>query len=260
MRPIEVAIQTVLEAGRSISHSKPTNITLKRANDYVTSADLAAEDIITRSLHSYYPDDAILTEEARPSTKATSALWYVDPLSSTANFIHGLPHCAVAIAREVEHDLTLAVVHDPTTGNVFWAERGKGAFLGKRRLHVAETDQLDKSLVFANIGMKGTDNRLEGLAYFERIVSRVSAYRRVGSTALEMCYVAAGCADAYLSNAVDIFADMAGKLLVEEAGGVITDFANKTWSPNSTTILASNGAIHDELVGELRILDRRSDS
>jgi myo-inositol-1(or 4)-monophosphatase len=222
----------------------PTNL--------VTEMDARAEALILGRLREAYPDDAILSEEAGPSQGQSGRRWIIDPLDGTTNYAHGLPLFGVSIALEAEGRVVIGVVHDPVHHETFVAERGAGAFVNDRKLAVSRATTLDESLLATGFpyNIRETDdNNLREYAAFS---VRAQGARRLGSAVLYLAWVAAGRFDGYWELRLGPWDAAAGSLLVEEAGGRVTDIDGAALNIDRPAMLASNGIIHDAMLAVLR--------
>ena len=220
--------------------------------DLVTEVDRACEALIVDGIQSARKTDAILAEEGHGGDAPDAAIrWIIDPLDGTTNFAHGFPRFCVSIGIEQEGERVVGVVVDPLLDESFEAVRGEGAWLGSRRLHVSRETELGRSLVatgFAYDVHRSEDDNLES---FRNVVKTARGIRRDGSAALDLCYVAAGRLDAYWELKLHPWDVAAGFLIVEEAGGRISDFRNGPADRSGREVVATNGAVHDQLLGEL---------
>lgn len=250
----DVAIEAIKEAGQLLrkNSKKVAQINLKQRNDYVTNIDIEVESLIKNRINESFPNHSIIAEETGIKKKDSDYSWYIDPIGATSNFIHGLPHFACSLALRKENKLLFSVVLDPFYDELFYAEQGKGAYLNDQRISVSETNKLSSSILFLGIHNRGNIDLEKGFNYFENVFGKISEYRRIGSTALQLCWVACGRADGHLNNHNDIFAVAAGKLILEEAGGKLTDFEGRKWSEKSESVLATNGKLHNNLVNLLK--------
>jgi myo-inositol-1(or 4)-monophosphatase len=249
-----IALKAVQKAGSLLMENinDIKEISLKQKNDYLTNIDIEAEKLIKAIVKSAFPQHSFVAEESAIEKNSPEYTWYIDPISSTMNYVHGLPHFAVTIALQEKKQFIFSAVLDPFFQELFYAEKGQGAYLNDRRIHVSSTDTLSKALLFMGIQTKGDGNKEEGIRHFERLLPQIATYRRFGSLALELCYVAAGRIDGQVHTGTDIFSIPAGKLIVEEAGGRVTDFASEDWDLMSKSVLATNGKVHSELVKVLQ--------
>jgi len=249
-----VAIKSVKEAGIILMDNlnKIRSIELKQRNDYVTNVDIEAENKIKAVIKSNFPEHSIIAEESEIEKKESEYTWFIDPISSTENYIHALPHFAVSIAVKKNNGFILATVYDPYYKELFYAEKGRGAFLNDEKINVSNINSISRSIFCVGIHNKGNVKVTEGIKYFKKIISNFAVFRRIGSTSLQICYVACGRIEAHINNHSDIFAIPSGKLILEEAGGIVTDFDNNPWDFNSKNVVASNKKIHKSLIDLLK--------
>jgi myo-inositol-1(or 4)-monophosphatase len=225
--------------------------------DLVTVADRTVEKLIRTRLGETWPDHGIYGEEGTRDRLEQEYRWYVDPLDGTTNFAHGVPQFCVSMGLErrdpslaADQDGTLeaAVIYDPTRDELYFAERGRGAFLNGKPMRVSRTPELAESLVATGFpSRKRHDN--PNIHFYHEFTLRSHGVRRAGSAALDLSYVASGRFEAFWEFNLNPWDTAAGILLVEEAGGKVTDFSGNRYQLNSREILASNALIHDELVG-----------
>ncbi len=225
--------------------------------DLVTVADRTVEKLIRTRLGETWPDHGIYGEEGTRDRLDQEYRWYVDPLDGTTNFAHGVPQFCVSMGLErrarglaADQDGTLeaGVIYDPTRDEVYYAEPGRGAFLNGKPMRVSRTPDLAESLVATGFpSRKRHDN--PNIHFYHEFTLRSHGVRRAGSAALDLSYVASGRFEAFWEFNLNPWDTAAGILLVEEAGGKVTDFSGSRYQLNSREVLASNGLIHDELVG-----------
>ena len=232
-----------LEGVRRIAYKgSPTNL--------VTEMDAQCEALIVDRLRSAFAGDAILAEETGTTAGRSGRRWIVDPLDGTTNYAHGLPIYAVSIALEVDHRVVLGVVYDPTRDELFVAERGEGATVNDAALAVSDTATLDESLLATGFPYNIRETRAN-LAEFTAFTLRSRAVRRLGSAVLYCAWVAAGRFDGYWEQTTGPWDVAAGSLLIEEAGGRVTDLVGKPLDLDKPSIVASNGNIHAAMLGIL---------
>jgi myo-inositol-1(or 4)-monophosphatase len=220
--------------------------------DLVTNVDKAADTLITGLLRSRFPSHQIIAEESAVSGQDSAYQWYIDPLDGTTNFAHGFPHFAVSIALAHESRMMVGVVHDPLRGETFCAVRGKGATLNDAPIHVSHAPALEQSLVLTGFPYDRRKRSEYYLRFYQAVMVRSQGVRRCGSAALDLCYVACGRADAFWEWRLHPWDTAAGSLLVEEAGGTMSDFTGQMFSIHGEQTLASNGVVHDEMLEALR--------
>jgi myo-inositol-1(or 4)-monophosphatase len=225
--------------------------------DVVTVADRAVEKLIRTRLGEVFPEHGIYGEEGTRERMEQEFRWYVDPLDGTTNFAHGFPQFCVSMGLEQrgagltsEQDGTLlaAVIYDPLRDELFAGERGQGATLNNKPIRVSQTAALAEALVATGFPSRKR-HQSPNIHFYHEFTLRSHGVRRAGSAALDLAYVAAGRLDAFWEFNLNPWDTAAGILLVEEAGGRVSDFAGRTFRLNSEETLVSNGKIHNELVG-----------
>jgi myo-inositol-1(or 4)-monophosphatase len=215
-------------------------------NNPVTEADHAAEKAIIAVIRNRYPDHFILTEESGKLGNPADITWIIDPIDGTVNFAHGIPVCCVSIGVEKNGEMILGAVYNPLMDELFVAEKGEGATLNGKAIRVSNTQKLSGACLATGFPYSyPTDGG--PLPVFEKLIRAGVAVRRLGSAALDLCWVAAGRFDGYYEHSLNAWDSAAGYLIVEEAGGMVTDFAGNTYSPYQPQLLATNGIIHEEL-------------
>lgn len=215
--------------------------------DLVTETDEVAEGVIREVLLGAYPSYGMLGEEGGETAGEEDARWIVDPLDGTTNYAHGLPMFAVSIALEKAGEVVLGVVHDPIADETFVAERGRGARLNDESISVSETDRLVRALVVTGFPYD-RDEVPAAVDLFGRFSVRAQGMRRLGSAALDLCYVAAGRLDAYYERGIHAWDVAAACLILEEAGGTVSDYKGRTFDLEGGELVASNGPLHPALV------------
>lgn len=245
-----VAKEAALAAGKILMASygrlKNGDVSQKSKNDFVTTIDKRSEKAILLILKKYFPDDVIQAEESGV-TPGHGALWIIDPLDGTSNYIHQFPLFSVSIGLMEHGHLSFGVIYDPVHKELFTAERGKGAFLNGKRIRVSPTPKLASGLMATGFPFRARDRFDEYVESFSRITLASAGMRRGGSAALDLAYVACGRFDAFWELDLSPWDIAAGAVIVEEAGGVISDMWGKREFLKSGDTLASNGRIHGEL-------------
>lgn len=218
------------------------------ANDLVTAADKAAETAIIAVIRDTFPDHYILSEEAGTLDTASNTRWIIDPIDGTVNFANGIPICAVSIGVEVNGVMQLGVVYNPVMNEFFFAEKGKGATLNDKPIKVSAKDDLERSFLVTGFPYHWEDMPNDPMVVFGRFIKKGVPVRRLGSAAIDLCWVAAGRFDGFYEHNLNAWDSAAGYLIVEEAGGTVTDFNGQPYSPYQPRILATNGKIHQALL------------
>lgn len=248
---LDLAVDVAHQAGRVLLAHRGQVLethTKSSATDPVTAADHASERLITSRLLSARPDDGMLGEEAADDRRGTTGIrWVVDPLDATVNFTYGLPHWCVSIAAEDEQGSLVGVVHDPVRRETFRAFRGGGAWLDQRPLAVTAVDALGRTLVATGFAYDPAVRVDQGRQAAD-LLTRARDIRRGGSAALDLAYLAAGRVDAYYELGLAPWDWAAGRLLVTEAGGVVSELRGMLGGQERTGIVAGGRAAHDLLV------------
>lgn len=256
VRAARAAAKLIEEKAGTLHHSQ---IRQKGLNDLVTEVDEAAQEIIIRTLEERFPDYAVLAEEGRgePQTETAEGFrWIIDPIDGTTNFMHGVPPYAVSIALQDRDEIVVGVVLDVSRDEVFTAVRGGGLRVNGKARGVSATPRLSESLLTTGFPYRSIghiDVYLEVLGDF---MTRSRGLRRPGSAAIDLAYVAAGRFDGFFETGLLPWDVAAGQLLVEEAGGRVTDYRDQPGAVFEAQLLATNGRIHDEM---LEILLRMQD-
>jgi myo-inositol-1(or 4)-monophosphatase len=240
---------TAREAGALLRERIDENHTVRYKGEInlVTEADRLSEALIVERIRGSFPDHGILTEESPEIVNGSPFRWIIDPLDGTTNFAHGYPVFCVSIALEMEGVIRFGAVFDPMLDEMFIAERGAGAFLNGRRLNVSREAELSRSLLATGFPYDLREDRNNNINYFNTMALKAQAVRRAGAAALDLAYLAAGRFDGFWELKLAPWDMAAGWLLVEEAGGILTDLKGDPFHLHSPHILASNGLIHDEI-------------
>jgi myo-inositol-1(or 4)-monophosphatase len=225
------------------------DIAFKGESNLVTEVDTACEELIVNSIRARYPDHDILAEENAYTSLNSSRKWIIDPLDGTTNYAHGFPWFAVSIALEIDGDVKAGVIYHPMMNEFFTAAKGKGALLNGERIHVSCRAPLKNCLLATGFPYDRTWDNENNFANFGKMQMAARAVRRLGAAALDLAYVAAGRLDGYWECKLKPWDVAAGMLLVEEAGGKVTNHKGEHYSVYDHRILVSNGMIHGEMEG-----------
>jgi myo-inositol-1(or 4)-monophosphatase len=217
-------------------------------SNLVTEIDKASEALIMKFIQEKYPSHDILAEEGSGVINDSEYLWVVDPLDGTTNFAHGLPIFSVSIGVQKNGETIAGVVYDIMRDVVFSAEKGKGAFADSKRINVSGTERLENSLLVTGFPYNIAENPENAFEKFTSLTKKSRGVRRLGSAAIDFCYLACGVFDGFWEVHLHPWDMCAGKLIVEEAGGVVTDFDGNQIDINSKKILATNGIIHNQII------------
>lgn len=220
--------------------------------DLVTNTDKEADALITSILRSRFPTHQIIAEESAVSGQESPYHWYIDPVDGTTNFVHSFPHFAVSIALTYESRFIVGVVYDPLREELFCASQGRGATLNGVPIHVSQAPVLEHSLLLTGFPYDRRQRSEFYLRFYQAFMIRTQGIRRCGSAALDLCYVACGRADGFWEWRLHPWDTAAGALIVEEAGGQMSNFSGGSFDIAGEQTLASNGLIHQEMIGVLR--------
>ncbi len=264
MELLKFAIKTAKKAGKLADKfsKKSLNIQYKGKNDLVTAADIACQELIVNEIKSAYPDHVVLAEESGLSALTNKTLnseyiWIIDPIDGTANYSRGLPFYAISIAllktkshshsknfEYIEGEVIVGVIFAPAMNQLFYAEKGQGAFLNNKKISVSPTKTLAKSFLATGF----PNNSEENLPYFAKMMNHCQGIRRFGSASIDLAYTAAGLFDGYWEFGLKAWDIAAGALIVKEAGGKVTDTNGNLLDLFGGDILASNGPLHKKIV------------
>lgn len=251
---LNIAIKAARAGGAVINRASldldRLEVMSKGHNDFVTEVDQAAERAVIDTLLQAYPNHAILAEETgrERGAKESEFLWIIDPLDGTTNFIHGLPQYAVSIALAHRGKIEQAVVYDPARNDLFYATKGRGAFLNDKRLRVSKRIRLADSLIGTGFPFRKGDNFKRYLKMFEEVMQACAGLRRPGAAALDLCYVAAGWYDGFFETGLSPWDCAAGALMITEAGGLVGNFTGESDFLYQRELVAGNPKVYAQLV------------
>jgi myo-inositol-1(or 4)-monophosphatase len=246
---LETAIEVARAAGSVLREGvdKIAWIEHKGEINLVTEMDLKSEALIKERLGEKFPDHQIMAEESDIPETHSQFRWIIDPLDGTTNYAHGFPMFCVSMALEIDGSVGVGVVYDPMRDELFTATRGGGAFLNGKKIEVSKEAELDKSLLATGFPYDLRTSEANNFDNWNAMILRAQAVRRAGSAALDLCYTAAGRFDGFWELKLHPWDVAAGGLIVEEAGGMVTDLTCGPFSVYSQEILASNGKIHSQM-------------
>ena len=251
---LNTAVKAARAAARIISRASVDldglKVNTKSPNDFVTEVDHAAEQAIIDTLLGAYPGHGILAEESGSTrgAKHSEYVWIIDPLDGTTNFIHGYPVYAVSIALAFKGQVQQAVVYDPNRNDLFYASKGRGAFLNDKRLRVSKRNRLADCLIGTGFPFRKGDDFQRYLKMFETVMTQCAGVRRPGAAALDLCYVAAGYTDGFFETGLAPWDAAAGSLLITEAGGLCGNFTGEADFLYQREMVAGNPKIYAQLV------------
>jgi myo-inositol-1(or 4)-monophosphatase len=250
--------EVAIEAARAAGAILLANLDLPKSHEFkdggkywvdpqpVSNVDREAERKIVEIIRLACPKHNFLMEEAGQLMQGSNYTWIIDALDGTTQYLRRLPYFALSIALQRGAEVILGVVYSPRFDELFIAERGAGAFLGDRRLHVSDVNDVSEAFIASSsFGSYQVAKRMD---VFSRVLAAVRNLRIYGSPAIDLCYVADGRLDARVTSNTEPWDHPAGCLIVEEAGGRVTDWANRPWSPQSSNLLVTNGRLHNLLL------------
>lgn len=245
-----------IEAGKILMDNfgqvDQADIRNKSAVDFLSYVDETSEKKIIEIIKSAFPDHAILAEEGGGQKSSSDYCWVIDPLDGTTNYLHSIPIFAVSIALEFKKKSLFGLVYDPMHNDIFHASKGKGAFLNTNKIHVSNKPKLEGAFIATGFPFKYKHHLKKYLNVFGNIFEHCIGKRRLGAAALDLAYVACGRFDGFWEIALQPWDMAAGKILIEEARGKISNFWNNTKFENSSYVMASNKKIHDALGNIIR--------
>jgi len=247
---LETAVEIARESGALLADFFARHIPyeLKGEFDLVTEADRASERLIVERLTKHFPSHAIVAEEGGGHESSSGYRWYVDPLDGTTNFAHGFPCFNVTLALEAEGELIAGVIFDPIHNELFTAERGAGAYLNERPIHVSKTAKLSDALVATGFPSRKRHMSVN-IHFYHQLAVLSHGVRRCGSAAIDLAYVACGRLDAFWEFGLNPWDMAAGRLLIAEAGGKCSGMHGEPHQLRGPDLLVDNGLLHDEILG-----------
>ena len=251
----EVLIKATEEAGKIILHY--FNGTFKIGNkeginNLVTEVDNLSEDKIIEVIRANFPEHSIISEEVGELTKPSDYQWIIDPIDGTVNFAHGIPICCVSIALKHNNDLLYGAVFNPMMNEMFFAEKGKGATLNGIPIKVSAKTDFKKACLVTGFPYKWPESKEHPIKVFERFIMEGLPIRRLGSAAIDLCWVACGRFDGFWEYNLSPWDVAAGYLILQEAGGRITSFDGEPYDVFHKETLATNGLIHEAMLNKIR--------
>lgn len=254
---LNIAIRAARAAGDSIVREmdrvSDISIDIKGKNDFVTEVDRQAEYIIIETIKNAYPDHAFLAEESG-KTGDSEYLWIIDPLDGTTNFLHGFPHFAISIALQYKDRLDQAVIYDPVKQELFTASQGKGAQLNSKKIRVSAQRTIDGALLGTGFPFKEEHDMERFINGFKSFFPQAAGIRRAGAASLDLAYVACGRLDGFWEYDLKSWDIAAGILLIQEAGGLISDMQGDSKHMETGNIVTANPKLFKEMLKHLRNL------
>ncbi len=255
----DVLLEAIREAGKIIQHYFQGTFTIDNKgsiNNLVTEVDTRTETKIIEIIKSYFPDHSIISEEVGELMQESDYQWIIDPIDGTVNFAHGIPICCVSIGVRHKEELVLGSVYNPMMNELFFAEKGKGATLNGKAISVSKKSDFKKACLVTGFPYKWPKTYEHPIKVFERFILEGLPVRRLGSAAIDLCWVACGRFDGFWEYNLNPWDLAAGYLIVQEAGGTITNFDGQAYSVFDKETLATNGLIHQEMLGVIHKKDK----
>lgn len=252
----EILLKATLEAGQIIQSRFQGHFTIDNKegiNNLVTEVDTQVEAKIIAIIKAEFPEHSIISEEVGALEKDSPYKWIIDPIDGTVNFAHGIPICCVSIALSFENELILGAVYNPMMNELFFAEKGKGATLNNHPIHVSKKADFAKACLVTGFPYKWPERKEHPIKVFERLVLQGLPVRRLGSAAIDLCWVACGRFDGFWEYNLSPWDIAAGYLIVEEAGGKITNFEGAPYDVYDKETLATNGLIHEAMLDQISV-------
>ena len=248
---LNIAVKAARRAGAIINRASQDIGTLtiksKNFNDFVSEVDVAAERAIIETLKDAYPTHGFLGEESGSTSYQSDFIWIIDPLDGTTNFLHGFPQYCVSIALQHKGEITQAVIYEPNRNDLYTATKGRGAFLNDKRIRVSKCHKLQDALIGTGFPFRDFKYLNDYLNMFKSMIQKTTGIRRAGSAALDLAYVASGALDGFWEIGLSPWDIAAGGLLIQEAGGLVTDLSGQTGWLESGNILVASPKIHDDM-------------
>lgn len=255
---LQFAKKLAYDAGKMALTYQKTSFgvhTKSSVNDLVTDIDKVCDEFITKTILTHFPDHSILSEESGVKEGTGEYKWIIDPIDGTTNFAHGLPLFAISIAIVHKGKPIIGVVEIPGLGETFWAQEGKGAFIGMKPIHVSKTGNMQQALFGTGFPYERTAPRYKKtMELFDAFYAASQGVRRFGSASVDLCFVACGRFDGFWEYDLQPWDVAAGKIILEEAGGTVTNMDGSTFNPKLKNIVGSNGLLHSDM---LRVIQER---
>ena len=236
---------------RDFGEVEKLQVSKKGPGDFVTNSDKRTEKIIINELSLARPDYSFLAEESGASGKSTEFKWIIDPIDGTTNFLHGVPYFAISIGLEKNKEIICGMIFNPITNEMFYAEKGKGAYLNNSRIRVSSRKNIDECVLLTGGPILSYKNKEIFFKEYESVSRKVAATRKFGSSALDLAYLASGRCDGVWERNLNYWDIAAGIIIVKEAGGTVTDFKGGDKYIEDRNLLATNSKIDKELIALL---------
>lgn len=239
---------------RDFGEVEKLQVSKKGPGDFVSKADIRTDRILREELSFARPDFGFLTEEGETveSQNHERQRWIIDPLDGTTNFLHGIPFFCISVALEQKGEIVTGVIYDPLRDELFYAEKGKGAFLNDRRVRVASRQHLSESVIATSLPGISADDVASPLQIITQLASKTAAIRDLGSAALHMAYIAAGRLDGFWQTGVHAWDIAAGSIIAREAGAMVSNYKGRQAALDGGQIVSGNGPIHRDILKAIR--------
>ncbi len=244
-------LEAVKSAGQVLSRFMDTEYLVSNKegiNNLVTEADHASEKVIIEIISRNFPGHHILSEECGDIVQDSEYKWIIDPIDGTVNFAHGIPICCVSIGIEKDGKMVMGAIYNPFMRELFFAERGKGAVLNDKPIAVSRKEKVENACLVTGFPYTYLDEPNGPLEVFQRFIRKGIPVRRLGSAAIDLAWVACGRFDGFYEHKLQAWDSAAGFILVEEAGGKVTNLQGETYSPYQPGIIATNGILHNDIL------------
>ena len=247
------AERMIFEAGEILLQGfekEGIEVEYKSKTELVTDYDKRSEELLVAAITKGFPDHSIVAEEGNRRNGSGDLIWYIDPLDATNNYVHGIAHFCISIGLYSKKlgKVVIGVVYDPYNRELFKATKGGGAYLNGRRISVSSVNDLSKSMIATGFPYEKGNSEKNNLVEFNKFLSNIQGIRRMGSAALDLCYVACGRFDGFWEPELKSWDMAGGSLIVEEAGGKVTNYSGEQFNPEFPEIVASNGTIHNKMI------------
>ena len=236
---------------RDFGEIEKLQVSKKGPGDFATNSDKRTEKIIINELSFARPDYSFLAEESGSSGKNTEFRWIIDPIDGTTNFLHGVPYFAISIGLEKNKEIICGMIFNPITNEMFYAEKGKGAYLNNSRIRVSSRKNIDECVILTGGPILSYKNKEIFFKEYETVSKKVAATRKFGSSALDLAYLASGRCDGVWERNLNYWDIAAGVIIVKEAGGTVTDFKGGDKYIEDKNLLATNSKIDKDLIALL---------
>lgn len=249
----EVLLDAIQVAGELVLSKFNTSFDIKHKegiNNLVTEVDTASEQLIKKTIQTYFPDHGFIGEEYGVSNESSGVQWIIDPIDGTVNFAHGVPLCCISIGIMQDNELILGAVYNPMMNELFFAEKGQGAFLNNKSIRVSKNDEIEKAFLVTGFPYHFPDG-IDPVKVFAFFANKKMPLRRLGSAAIDLCWVAAGRFDAFWEYNLQPWDIAAGMLIAQEAGAICTTFDGQQLTIHSKELLVANPYIHAAMLHEI---------